>query len=306
MIKHTIEISQQPMHLTSKLEQLVLEPYNQLDAKPRTIPCEDIGMVIIDHPRTTYSHAAFQTLLDHDAAIVICGNNHQPVGIMLPLSENTQQVSRLQEQINLTKPTCKKLWKQIVTAKIKAQIQNLSPDTKPIKSLKQLAKDVKSGDPQNHEAQAARMYWANWLDGMPHAKCFRRQQQGHDPANSFLNYGYAILRAAVGRAIVVAGLHPALGLHHHNRANAFCLADDLMEPLRPLVDRRVRECLKRDRQELDQLSKAYLLELLCEPVTFEKQVGPLMVQLHRYLGSLLKVYQGQSVKLAFPTALALT
>lgn len=305
MIKHTIEISQQPMHLTSRHGQLLLEPYDQPDAKPRSIPCEDIGIVIIDHPRTTYSHAALKTLLDHDAAIVICGDNHQPNGIMLPLSEHNQQVSRLQEQINLTKPTCKKLWKQIVVAKIKAQTLNLPDHAKGINTLKQLAIDVKSGDPQNHEAQAARVYWANWLTDLPEHKTFKRDQNGHDPANAFLNYGYAILRASVGRAIVTAGLHPALGIHHHNRSNAFCLADDLIEPLRPMVDRRVRECLKRNRNKLDQLTKAYLLELLAEPVQYENQTGPLMVQLHRYLASLVKVLQGHCKKLSFPTALPL-
>ena len=306
MIKHTIEISQKPAHLTSKLEQLVIEPYEPADAEARSIPCEDIGMVIIDHPRTTYSHAAFASLLKHGASLVICGNNHQPAGILVPISDHTQQVSRLQEQIDLSKPTAKKLWKQIIVAKILAQRSNLPPDSPAAKSLKQLAKDVKSGDPQNHEAHAARTYWGNWLDDLPKHKNFKRNQNGFDPANAFLNYGYAILRAAVARAIVGAGLHPALGLHHHNRANAFCLADDLLEPLRPLVDRRVKNCLKRDRSELDQLTKAYLLELLAEPTLLNKQTGPLMVHLHRYVASLVNVYQSPKDKLAIPTALPLS
>ncbi|MBL4702215.1 MAG: type II CRISPR-associated endonuclease Cas1 [Phycisphaeraceae bacterium] len=306
MIKHTIEISQKPAHLTSKLEQLVIEPYDPPDAKPRSIPCEDIGMVIVDHPRTTYSHAAFQTLLKHGATLVICGKNHLPSGILIPISDNTQQVCRLQDQINLSKPTAKKIWKQIITAKILAQRNNLSPNSPASRSLKQLAKDVKAGDPQNHEAQAAKKYWSCWLNDLPQHNNFKRNQNGIDPANAFLNYGYAILRAAVARALVAAGLHPALGVHHHNRANAFCLADDLMEPLRPLVDRRVRNCLKRGRQELDQLTKAYLLELLAEPTALNKQAGPLMVQLHRYVASLLKIYQDPKCKLEIPTALPLS
>jgi CRISPR-associated protein Cas1 len=171
-----------------------------------------------------------------------------------------------------------------------------------------LAQDVKSGDPQNHEAQAAKIYWQNWLHPLPTQKTFRRNQDGLDPANAFLNYGYAVLRAAVARAIVGAGLHPAIGLQHTHRANAFCLADDLMEPLRPLVDRRVHELLKRDRHELDQLSKAYLLQLLAENCKLNNQAGPLMVQLHRFVASLVQIMQGtkDKPKLTIPTELPLT
>jgi CRISPR-associated protein Cas1 len=183
-----------------------------------------------------------------------------------------------------------------------------------------LARDVRSGDPTNIEAQAARVYWCNWLDqgsvpnscseelgtdplapNDPLARVFHRDPDGTG-LNGFLNYGYAVLRAAVARAIVAAGLLPSLGIHHRNRSNSFCLADDLLEPLRPLVDDRVRELHRQGYDELNQPAKAALLEILADRVRLGDEVGPLMVQLHRYVASLVRCFAGEARELEIPVA----
>jgi CRISPR-associated protein Cas1 len=222
------------------------------------------------------------------------------------MADHSQVVWRLDAQLNVSRPLRKNLWKQIVVAKIEAQARNLGEDQPARRKLFALARDVRSGDPTNVEAQAARVYWANWLatsdvrqlDTEP----FRRDPKAAG-VNSFLNYGYAVLRAAIARAIVAAGLLPSLGIHHRNRSNAFCLADDLIEPLRPLVDDRVRELWRQGYDELNQPAKAALLELLTQRVTIgegDAAVGPLMVQLHRYVASLVRCYQGESRALNIP------
>jgi CRISPR-associated protein Cas1 len=188
-------------------------------------------------------------------------------------------------------------------AKVEAQARNISPELPAHRKLLALAREVRSGDPTNIEAQAARVYWGNWLwslaaDETPE---FRR-----DPdlpgLNSFLNYGYAVLRAAIARAIVAAGLLPSLGLHHRNRSNAFCLADDLIEPLRPLVDDRVRELHRQGYEALNQPAKAALLEILADRVQLAGEVGPLMVTLHRYVTSLVRCFTGEAKELEIPVA----
>ena len=301
MIKRTIEISSAPAHLTTQRRQLLLKRDGQTVA---SVPCEDLGMVIVDHPGTTYSHAALTSLLDFDAALVVCGRDHLPKGMLLPFADHSQVVWRIDEQISASAPLKKRLWKQLVQAKITAQADNLKKNSSPWRKLQQLARDVRSGDTSNREAQAAKVYWSAWLVNpdveTPQAELsFRRHPDGVFP-NSLLNYGYAILRAAVARALVSAGLLPALGLHHSNRSNAFCLADDLLEPFRPMVDDRVRELFWSGCTELDRESKQALLELLTLPVVTADQSGPLMVALHRMAASLVKCYEGTGKLLEIP------
>lgn len=291
MIKRTIEISREPAHLTVQLDQLLLKREGQTIA---SIPCEDIGVVMVDHAGATYSHAALAQLAQVDAAVVVCGRDHLPVGILLPLADHSTVVWRVNDQINLSKPLRKQLWKQIVQAKIRAQAANL-PVGKERTRLLALAREVRSGDPDNAEAQAARVYWTALFEKIH----FRRDRFGEGP-NPLLNYGYAVLRAAIARALVGAGLLPALGLKHSNRSNAFCLADDLIEPLRPLVDRRVKELHDAERNELDQQTKAALLELLTLEVRCGDATGPLMVALHRMVASLVRCFEGKSSRLEFP------
>lgn len=317
MIKRTIEISQQAVHLSVRHRQLVLQPLDEDKSKAVTIPCEDIGVVLIEHPAVSYTHHALIELVACGASVVFCGKDHLPAGLLLPVTTHTQVASRIQDQIQASKPTTKRLWQQIIIDKIQRQADNLAPETAPARMLQQLASEVKTGDTTNAEGQAARIYWASWLadsssmprfvsslqagQGLP-LEGFRRDQDGLDPINAMLNYGYAILRAALGRAIVAAGMIPALGIAHHHRANAFALADDLIEPYRPLVDARVRSLLQRGAggQGLDQSTKAALLGLLTHEVRHGSTRGPLMVGLHRYVGSFVKCLSDVKVRLQVP------
>jgi CRISPR-associated protein Cas1 len=296
MIKHTIEISQEPLHLAVELDQLRLHRQPPESGLLASIPCEDIGLVIVDHAQTTYSHAALARLLEFGAAVVICGRKHLPSGLLLPLGDNVEGVARLREQIAASRPLLKRLWKQVVQAKVRNQAANLDKDSPARRRLLALAGEVKSGDPTNIEAQAAKIYWAEWLGA---ESGFHRDFDGAG-LNAQLNYGYAIVRAAVGRALVSAGLHPALGIHHSNRGNAFCLADDMLEPLRPMVDRAVRELHRVGQDALNPETKRKLLGLLTATVRVGDQVGPLMVGLHRMTASLVDCYQGREKRLILP------
>ncbi|MCI0366261.1 MAG: CRISPR-associated endonuclease Cas1 [Phycisphaerales bacterium] len=317
MIKRTLEISREPAHLSVRDEQLVLKRDGQTIGQ---VPCEDIGVVLVDHPQTTYTHGALAKLAESDAAVVICGRDHMPAAILLPMVDHSQVVWRLDAQLNVSRPLRKQLWRQLVVAKVQAQARNVPEDQPAHRKLLALAREVRSGDPTNIEAQAAKVYWANWLDQgsvpnscseelgtdplAPHdplARVFRRDPEGAG-LNSFLNYGYAVLRAAIARAIVGAGLLPSVGLHHRNRSNPFCLADDLIEPLRPLVDDRVRELHRQGYDELNQPAKAAILEILADRVRLGEDIGPLMVQLHRYVASLVRCFTGEARELDIPVA----
>jgi len=292
VIKRTLEISNESAHLSVRNEQLILERNGKTIGQA---PCEDLGMVVVDHPQTTYTHAALAKLADSGAVLVICGRDHLPSAVLLPLTSHSQVVWRLADQLAAPLPVQKQLWRQLVVAKIKGQARNLSPGSSSRKGLFALARQVRSGDPSNIEARAAKTYWTVWLDNTP----FRRDQTLSD-LNSFLNYGYAIVRAAIARAVVAGGLQPAIGLHHCNRSNAFCLVDDLIEPFRPIVDDRVREMWRQGYTDLTQEAKAMLLELLTLPVSLGGQSGPLMVMIHRMIASLVSCYSGESKILEIP------
>lgn len=301
MIKRTLEISREAAHLAVKLDQLLVQPRGAEEQATRSVPCEDIGVVLVDHPSTTYSHAALARLMDFGGVLVVCGADHLPVGMLLPMARHTEVVWRIQDQIGVSKPLRKQLWKQVVVAKIRAQAANLARGSASRSKLLALAREVRSGDPKNVEAQAARVYWSVWLGDLAPTGPFRRDPD-RPGINSMLNYGYAVFRAAVARAIVAAGLHPTLGIHHENRSDAFCLADDLVEPIRPLVDARVRELYGGGAETLDQPTKAGLLELLTASVRVGDQTGPLMVGLHRTVASLVRCYQGEERNLELPVA----
>jgi len=300
MLKRTLEISREPAHLSTTLGQLVLKREGNLLA---SIPCEDLGVVVVDNPQTTYTHAALAELTRHDVALVICGSDHLPCGILLPVSDHSLIAARVRTQLSLTLPTQKRLWQQLVRAKILAQAENLVPDSKTAKRLRQFASRVRSGDPDNREALAARFYWSAWLMESPQASVefggFRRDPDGIG-INALLNYGYAILRAALARAIAAAGFHAAIGLRHSNRSNAFCLADDLIEPLRPLVDSRVRSLVLAGETTLTQSVKAELLSLLADEVNTGNSAGPLAVAIPRFVASLIAVAEKQSKELSIP------
>ena len=299
MIKRTVDISSGPAHLRIENDQLVI---SREDLEDRTIPAEDIGILLIDQQRTIYTHAVLVRLMERGACVVLCDEKHLPCGLLLPMEANELLTQRLRKQIDVSRPKEKRLWQQVIRAKIAAQATNLaapairSPDAG---KLRMLIDSVASGDPGNVEGQAARIYWPAFLgDG------FRRARGGAWP-NSILNYGYMVMRASVARAIAGAGLHPAFGIHHHNRGNAFCLADDLLEPLRPLVDAAVYGITAGNRPEgepgVTPQAKRVLLALLARDVELAGQSGPLMVQLHRMAASLWECYAGERDTLDLPT-----
>jgi len=297
MIKRIIEISQQPTRLSVKLGQLIVRAG---DEEPASIPCEDIGLLVVDQPATSYSHAVFTTLLEAGATVIFCGSNHHPQGVLMPVAANSIQTERTREQLSVKEPLRKQLWRQLVQAKIRHQAAIVGPDSDVYGVLRHQARQVRSGDPGNVEAQASRCYWPAYLNDLE----FRRRREGHPP-NNLLNYGYAILRAAVARAVVGAGLLPSVGLHHRNRYNAFCLADDLLEPFRGFVEGRVRdmwqEADEHDGYEnLDQATKAQLLAVLYQEIRIADQTGPLLVGLHRTAASLVRCFAGESKALDLP------
>lgn len=301
MIKRVIEISQQSAHLSVRNGQLELR-FHDTAQEAASIPCEDIGVLVVDNREVTYSHHALHCLLESGAVVVICGRDHLPAGMLIPWSDHTEVVTRLREQISAGKPIQKRLWQQLVAAKIRAQAGNLPADPRTAGRLRAMAHRVRSGDPPNIEAQAAKIYWRAWRP--TGAEDFRRNPDGRDALNGMLNYGYAVVRAAVARALVGAGLQPALGIHHANRSNAFCLADDLVEPLRPLVDARVRSLYEAGEGALSPPVKRGLLSVLTETVKTGGTTGPLLASLERTAASLIRCYRGDDRKLVIPRVVA--
>jgi CRISPR-associated protein Cas1 len=294
MIKRIIEISQAKTYLSVRYGQLILKRDGE---QVSSIPCEDIGVLLVDHSGVTYTHSVFSELLRNGAAVVLCGENHHPTGMLLPIESNSLQSERFREQIEAKEPVKKRLWKQIIKAKIKHQAKVLGKDSDVYPILMLLRDKVRSGDPENIEARASRKFWPAYLQDVT----FRRDING-TPPNNMLNYGYMVIRAAVARALCSAGLLPSLGIHHRNRYNAFCLADDLIEPFRGFVESRVRDVYLENGpvDELEQSIKAGLLEVLYEEVNIGGFKGPLMVGLHRTMASLQRCFAGEQKELYLP------
>jgi len=292
MIKHIIEVSQEPTRLSLRNSQMVV---TQSGVEKSQIPCEDIGVIVVDQPQTTYTHQLLCQLSSTDAVVVLCDQNHLPTSILLPLVDHSTLVPRLHLQIALSTPRRKKLWAEIVKEKLKRQAENLPEDYPAKAKILDFARNVKSGDSTNREAQGAKVYWQNWL----WQEEFRRDRDSAG-INSMLNYGYAIVRASLARAVVAAGLQPSLGLMHRNRANAFCLVDDLIEPYRPMVDSQVREIYRQGYAELTVECKKQLLQLLAIPMEVRKEIGPSGVMFQRYVNSLVRCMEGTEKRLEIP------
>jgi len=303
MIKKIIEISQAKTHLAIRYGQLVIRQ----DSKETNVPCEDIGVLLVDHSGVTYTHSVFTELLRCGAAIVLCAGDHHPTGMLLPIESNSVQTERYREQIEAKEPVKKKLWQQIVRAKIRHQAKLVGQGSDTYKVLMALREQVRSGDPDNIEAQASKRFWAAYIQDI--TSNFHRNVEGRAP-NNMLNYGYMVMRAAVARALCSAGLLPCLGIHHRNRYNAFCLADDMIEPFRGFVEGKVRDVCTRGGvpDELSQPIKAAILEVLYEEVkiggfgrlTGDGFAGPLMVGLHRTAASLQRCFAGEQKELELP------
>lgn len=285
MIKHTIEIAERPASLSLKQKQLVIK----LENGSRSYACEDVGVLILQHPAISLSAAALNALLEAGAVVLICGENRLPTGMLLPTVTHTELVPRMMAQMAASLPARKRLWQAIVKAKIAEQASRLSEPHR--RRLQRLAQAVKSGDLENLEGQAARIYWAARFPEQYEAGD-KRDPQGESFFNAALNYGYAIVRAATARALVSAGMQPALGVFHRGRSNPFCLADDVMEPLRPIVDDCVYSMLRESpapRGGLEQVHRRKLLSILTSEVVCQAFTGPLMVALSRYANNVFNV-----------------
>lgn len=308
MIKRTLYFGN-PAYLSLKDEQLVIRfpeveqndslPTSFKNAAVKTVPIEDIGVVVLDNKHITITQPLLEKLVENNCALITCDSKSMPCGLLMPLECNTVQHERFTLQIEASLPLKKQLWQQTVVRKIENQAAVLQKYVAcETGNMKQWAASVRSGDTDNLEARAAAYYWANIFPNIPD---FTRGREGNYP-NNLLNYGYAILRAVVARALVAAGLLPTLGIHHRNRYNAYCLADDIMEPYRPFVDEKVLKIMA-DGQGGEVLSKEMKAELLLIPVLdveIDGNRSPLMVAVAKTVTSLQKCYANEARLLIYP------
>jgi CRISPR-associated protein Cas1 len=266
-------------------------------AEEQTVPLADIAVVIAAHPQISFTQAVLAGLAEAGGIFIACNEKRTPCAMLLPLENHSTQTERFRAQADLPLPNRKRLWQQIVKAKVLAQAKLLKERTGEDWGLEMLAAGVRSGDPQNIEARAARIYWKNLFG----EEDFRRNPEGGG-LNPVLNYGYAVLRAICARALCAAGLHPSLGIHHHNRYDAFCLADDLMEPFRPVVDRAVAALrdLREGEPELDRETKRALLEALLARFEANGESRTLFDWVSRTASSLAAAIENGDRKLDIP------
>ncbi len=290
MLKKTLLFSNK-CSLTTKHEQLVIKS----EKINRTIPIEDIGFIIIDNLEIYISISTLNKLVENNTAVIICNKIHLPNGMFLNLNSPHIQQELFKHQINASIPLKKKLWQQTVIEKISNQGILLNKITNKTNTLNFLASKVLSGDTSNMEAVAASFYWKSFFE-----IDFKRERFGNYP-NNFLNYGYAILRAATARALSGSGLLNTLGIHHKSKYNAFALADDIMEPYRPLVDEATYTIIQHyDEQELNTEIKSILLQVLTRTVYFKDEKSTLMVALQKTANSLQQCYTGKRKKIKYP------
>jgi CRISPR-associated protein Cas1 len=301
MIKRTILIENKSA-ITTKNQQLVLKS----DIRESTIPIEDIGFLVLDHPEIYLSIPAMNLVVENNTAVIICGSNHLPNGMFLNLNSHHIQQEIFKNQIEASIPLKKQLWQQTIIEKIKNQGELLSKITQNKNTFEFLASKVLSGDTSNMEGVAAQQYWKNFPLPNHEKDGIKRERYGDYP-NNFLNYGYAILRAATARALSGSGLLNTLGIHHKSKYNAFALADDIMEPFRPIVDEKVFDIMKRyQEQELNTAIKAELLQMLTQTVYFKEEKSPLMVGLQKTASSLQHCFTGHRKKIKYPKLWNLT
>ena len=308
MIKKTLCFSN-PIYLSLRNAQLVLHlpevesnktlPEAIKKEAERTIPIEDVGVVILDNRRITITSGVMEALLENNCAVITCKQKSMPVGLLLPLCGNTTQNERFRSQIDASLPLRKQLWQQTIKQKILNQEYVLRTNTdKETNCMRVWSNDVRSGDPDNLEARAAAYYWKNLFINYPN---FVRDREG-TPPNNLLNYGYAILRAIIARALVGSGLLPTLGIHHHNRYNAYCLADDIMEPYRPYVDQLVLDIIQCN-SEISDITRDLKMQLLGIPmldVVINGKRSPLMIAAQQTTASLARCFAGENKRISYP------
>ncbi len=267
------------------------------DSEP-TVPIEDIGVLILEDLQSTISVSALNALMENNCVVIGCDNKHTPNSVMYPISANVLHTAVLKTQLKASAPLMKQLWRQTVRAKLMNQaavLRSRGINTEPIELW---VRKVRSGDPGNLEGRGAAFYWRHYF---PSADQFVRDPEG-EGVNSALNYGYAIVRAAMARAIVGSGLHPSIGLHHRNQYNPFCLADDLMEPYRPFVDLTVLDIINDQGMEIEisAENKKQLLSILSVDAVIEGERKPLMLSLTATTASLVRCFAGDTKKIVFP------
>jgi CRISPR-associated protein Cas1 len=298
MIRKTVEFTTPGTRLSVAHRQLVIE---RPDHPKATLPIEDLGVVIVDDVRATYTQAVFMELLEAGATVMVTGRDHLPAGMMLPLDAHHVQTERHLAQVEASEPVKKRAWQALIQAKIAQQSAVLAHFTGDHGGLAAMAQRVRSGDPDNLEAQAAQRYWPRLF-----GKEFRRDRDA-DGVNALLNYGYAIVRAAAARAVVASGLIPSLGVFHRNRGNPFCLADDLLEPYRPYIDWRVKLLIDENGGDVasldDRPARAALLSLFNETILVGERRTPLLLGLHASAASLCRALTGGDRTLALPDGL---
>ncbi|MBQ3190357.1 MAG: type II CRISPR-associated endonuclease Cas1 [Bacteroides sp] len=307
MIKKTLYFGN-PAYLSLRDAQLVIKlpevvknttlPEHFKQKVEITKPIEDIGVLVLDNKQITITSGVLEALLENNCAVITCDSKSMPMGLMLPLYGNTTQNERFRHQLDASLPLKKQLWQQTIKVKIENQAAVLKKCSKEeIRCMKVWASEVKSGDSENMEARAAAYYWKNLfsIDG------FTRDRNGIPP-NNLLNYGYAILRAVVARGLMSSGLLPTLGIHHHNRYNAYCLADDIMEPYRPYIDELVYSIVESGMNytELSKEIKGQLLTIPTLEVNISGKRSPLMVAVGQTTASLYKCFSGELRKISYP------
>jgi len=277
--------------------QLLVEfPINEEKASS-AIPIEDIGLVVLDNQQIMISNALIMALNENNAAILACDPSHLPYGLMLPMFSHHTFTEKLYYQLEASVPLKKNLWQQTVVSKVENQALLLSKVNVKTEKMEFYARQVKSGDPENVEGRAAAYYWDNIFG----EHSFIRHRYG-EPPNNLINYGYAVLRAIIARSLVASGLFPTIGIHHRNKYNPYCLADDIMEPFRPFVDELVLKIVEENPfcEELTPALKKRLLEIPVIDIEIDGKYSPLMVGVQRTTASLASCFEGSSRKLLYP------
>jgi CRISPR-associated protein Cas1 len=296
MIKRTLYFGN-PAYLKTQQEQLVIEMHDSGETK--LVPIEDIGLIVLDHQQITITQALLAKLLENNTAVISCNARHHPEGMFFCLDGHSLQSQKFKAQIEASLPLKKQLWQQTIVAKIENQAALLCLQRKENKTLLNYAQEVKSGDSDNIEARAAAYYWKRIF---PDFLNFQRHPEGFPP-NNLLNYGYAILRALVARSLTGSGLLPTLGIHHRNQYNAYCLADDIMEPYRPYVDQTVCGIIRSNGKflELTASTKKALLGIPAMDSIIDGKKSPLMVAIQRSTASLARCFEGNGRKIIYPS-----
>lgn len=295
MIKRTLFFGN-PAYLSTKNEQIVIS-YPDKEHETKTVAIEDIGVIVLENQQITITNGLLEKLIHNNVALINCDQYHLPIGLLMPLNGHTEQSERFKNQINASAPLKKNLWQQTISSKIMNQAGVLKEKGIPMRKMELWAKEVTSGDTLNHESRAAVYYWQNLIQ----IENFTRGQKGIPP-NNLLNYGYAILRAITARAISSSGMLPTLGIFHRNKYNAYCLADDIMEPYRPYVDLIVCHIMETEDtfEELTIDIKKQLLSIASIDVFIDGKNSPLMVAMSRTTHSLHECFEGKTRKILYP------